>query len=561
MSIELPESEKTTLDELEQVEEVESVEEVVSEEKTSDDPFAAFENPHVRTKEDLQGNKQRKKRTIILSLIAAFVVLCTIIVLLVFVFPKQEEETPDITETTTITLFDKSTSAVSCPIKSATVAKKDSTPIEFVNIDDRLYVKGYENFEMHATNMGDLVDALTICVLSKDIGEVEDVTEFGLDDPQFTVTVTFYDDTTKTFEVGDMTPDQSGCYFREKDSKHIYIQPLETTSIFLQQPLDYISLTVLEQPTVKSSSEGETEVVLRYMSLSGEVRKNRPFSFRLVTSEDSDTYIYYSYIITEPFTKGANSSYDTALGAFTAIDATSVVNVAPTAADLKTYGLDKPYSVAKFTLSARTTTTMESDDGNTISKTTYKDLEEHTLMIGNKYDAYYYVRIDDNPVVYLVAADALPIAEMQYDDLADTLLFLEDISEMGSFRLTFPDKETIFNLKHDDSSMDSTKNLTVTIDGKTYDTMDFRYLVQNFMNIKRYGSLTTDVSKMTPQFEMAITRREQKTPVLSVKFYEISGSQYAVVLSNGESYQVTASDVKNAVAQYENYLAGKTVLY
>ena len=182
-------------------------------------------------------------------------------------------------------------------------------------------------------------------------------------------------------------------------------------------------------------------------------------------------------------------------------------------------------------------------------------------MVGNKNDTYYYVRIDDNPIVYLVAADNLPFAEMQYDDFADTLLFLEDITDMGSFRVTLPEKETVFQLAHDDSSMDSSKNLTVTADGKTYDTMNFRYLIQNFMNITRYGSLTKDVNTLEQKMEIAITRRDKTEPVLTVKFYEISSSQYAVVLSNGEKYQVKASDVKNAITQYENYLAGKTVLY
>lgn len=551
MSIELPENEKTVN---------EQTETPAAEAETPVDPFAAFENPEFRTKEDVEGSKKRKKTIILSSLIGAFAVLATLIVLLVFVFPKEEEETPTTTVDTTVTLFDKSTSEVACPVKTATIQLTSST-IEFVNVDDKLFVKGYENFDMHATNMGDLVEALTVCTLSKDLGETEDLEQYGFDAPQAVVTVTYYDGTTKAFEIGDMTPDQSGCYFREKGGKRIYIQPLTTVAVFLQQPLDYVSTTMLAEPKAEAAAQGETEVVLRKMSLSGEVRKNNPFAFRLVTSEDSDTYIYYSYIITEPFTKGANSSYDTALGAFTQIEAYSVVNVAPTAADLKSYGLDTPYSVATFTLSSRTTVSMETTDGNTISNTTYKDLEEHTVTLGNKTDTYYYARIDDNPVVYLVAADNLPFAEMQYDDLADTLLFLEDIAEMGTFRVTRPEGESVFDLTHDDSNMDTSKNLTVKVGDKTYDTMDFRYLIQNFMNITRYGSLTKDINTLEQKMEIAITRREQTTSVLTVKFYEISSSQYAVVLSNGEKYQVKASDVKNAITQYENYLAGEKVLY
>ncbi len=551
MSIDLPENEKTVNEQ--------TVAEAAQTETVAD-PFAAFENPEFRTKEDVEGSKKRKKTILLSSLIGAFAVLATVIVLLVFVFPKEQEETPTPSVNTTITLFDKSTSEVACPVKQATIKMKDST-VEFVNVDDKLFVKGYEKFDMHALNMGDLVEALTVCTLSKDLGDVEDFAQYGLDTPQVVVSVTYHDGSTKAFEIGDMTPDQNGCYFREKDSKRLYIQPFTTAAVYMQKPLDYVSTTVLAEPKAEAAAQGETEVVLRKMSLSGDVRKDKPFAFRLVTSEDDDTYIYYSYIITEPFTKGANSSYDTALGAFTKIEADAVVNVAPTAADLKTYGLDTPYSIATFTLSARTTVSMETADGNTISNTTYKDLEDHTVRIGNKNDTYYYVQIDNNPVVYLVAADNLPIAEMQYDDFADTLLFLAGIDTMGSFRVTLPEKETVFDLTHDDSSMDTSKNLTVKVGDKTYDTMDFRYLVQNFMGISRYGSLTKDVNTLEQKLEIAVTRREETEPDLTIKFYEISGSQYAVVLSNGEQYQVKASEVKNAITQYENYLAGKKVLY
>lgn len=552
MSVELPENEKKL-----PAETTETVSEPVEER----DPFASFETPEFRTKEDLAGSKKRKKTALLVSLISAFVVMATLIVLFVFVFPKEtEEETQTPTVDTSVTLYDKSTSEVDCPITNATITFGETT-IDFVNVDDALFVKGYEKFNMHAVNMGDLVDALSVCTLLKDLGEAEELTQYGFDKPQATVSVTFRDGTVKAYEVGDMTPDQSGCYFREKDSNRVYIQALETTAILLQPPLDYISTTVMEEPEVKAAAQGETEVVLRNMSLSGSLRKDMPFSFRLVTSADSDTYIYYSYVITEPFMKGANSSYDTALGGFTSITADRVVNVAPTAADLAEYGLTNPYSVAKFTLSARTTVTMEASDGNTVSNTTYDDLETHTVSLGNKVDTYYYARIDDNPVVYLVPADQVPFAEITYNKFADTLLFLEDISLMGEFRVTLPEKESIFKLEHDDSSMDTTKNLTVTAGDQTYDTMGFRYLVQNFMNINRYNDLTKDVSGLEKKLEIAITRREKTTPVLTATFYEVTSSQYAVVLSNGEKYQVKASDVKNAITQYENYLAGKTVLY
>ncbi len=551
-----PVEENTTPIETEKEQETEIIE--------REDPFAAFEKPEFRTQDDVELTKKKKKRILIISLISAFVVLVTAVVLLVFVFPDMTEEPSLELPDTTVVLYDKTNTAIDTSIKSATIKNTDNT-VEIVNIEDQLFVKGMESVQMHSINLGDLEDAMTTCTLMDDLGEVEDLSQYGFDKPKSVVTITFYDDTVKSFEIGDMTPDQNGAYFREKDSKHLYIMETEVVAIFLQKPLDYVSTTVLAEPKIPSgtatSTDATTEVVLRRMSLSGSIRKDKEFSFRLVTSEDSEAYIYYTYIITEPLTKGANSAYNTALNGMTSINAEAVVSLNPTAEELKTYGFDNPLSVSTFTLASRTTTNTVDKDGNTVANTVYKDLESHTVTIGKATQDYYYTVIDDNPIIYLVQADELPFATLQYDDMVDTLLFLEDITNMQSVNIGRGDKTTTFKLEHDDNSMDTSKNLKVTIDGKEYDSMDFRYLLQVFMEVKRYKDLTTDVSGLPVKAQFSITRRGETQPVVSAKFYQVSSSTYAVVFEHGERYLVRSSQLENALQQYDNYLAGKEVMH
>lgn len=524
------------------------------------DPFSAFANPEVRTKENLEGDKRKKKRILLFSLIGVFALLAALIVLLIFVFPKEEDPN-DTTETvdTSVVLFDKTTSDADTAITSA-VFKNENGTVEIVNKDGVLYAKGYEGLPVHATNMGDLETLLTKMTAVDDIGEIDAPAEFGLDTPQTVATITYHDGSKKILEIGDMSPDQAGCYMREQGSNHVYILGIDDVAILLQSSLDYVSTAVFTEPTVESSDEGETDVVLREMTLGGSVRKDNGFTFRLVTSDDSDAYIYYTYIITEPFLKGSNSAYDTELGAFTSLSAEAVAAVHPSAEDLKTYGLDDPYSTLTFTLAKRTTISSETEDGNTVSATTHEDIKQHTLRLSKADSDYYYAMIDDVPIIYLVSADSIAFAAMQYDDFADTLLFLEDITQISTFKVTLPEKETVFQLTHNPSISDTEKNMTVTANGNTYDTMDFRYLVNDFMDIKRYSSLTQDVEGLPLKMEIAITRLEETEPVLTVKFYEVSSNLYAAVLSHGERYQVKASDVNFVIEQYENYLKGETVL-
>lgn len=526
-----------------------------------DNPLFSFLKPSLRTKEEIDGDTKKKKRIILISLIAAFAVLATVLVLLLFVFPKEDEDDYEPYTDTSVTLFDKTDSSVKCTIKSVLVQTEKSS-VEIYNKDDVLVVKGYEDLTMHALNMGDLETLLTKMVAADDIGEVSNLKEYGLNKPQLTATVVYHDNSEKVFEIGDATPDQKGCYMHEQGSKHVYILDMDSIAVLSQNALDYISTTVFSKPDIEEDDDknGESDVVLRKMTLSGSMRKDKNFTFRLVTSEDSDSYIYYNYIITEPYLKGANSSYDTELGAFTSLSATGVVKTHPTAADLKEYGLDNPYSLLTFTLAKRTTTSTENSSGDTVSETTHEDLVEHTLRLSKADNDNYYCTIDEKPIVYLVAATDITFAEMEYDDFADTLLFLEDITKMGKFELTMDGKVTTFQLTHIPSIDDNEKNMTVKVDGKTYDTMDFRYLINNFMDISRYTSLKKDVSDLPVKMEFSIYHTGENTPALTVKFHETSGNLCAAVLSNGEKYQVKTSDVEFVIQQCENYLNGKTVL-
>lgn len=540
----------------------------VAEEVTDDlqsepvDPYAAFANPEVRTTENAQGNKQKNKRILLVSLCCAFVLLVAATVFSIVWLPgllkEDETDTPVVNDS--IVLFDKSSSNNDSAITSAVMVSSQYGTTEMVNKDGVLYAKGYEAFTPHAINTGDLETFLTAPTMMQDIGEVENIADFGFDSPVLTATVTYRDGSTYAFEIGDMSPDQSGCYFREKDTKQVYIVDVDSVSILYMQPLDYISTTVFNEPTYIKPSQGETDVVVMRMTLGGTLRKDSKFSFRRVTSEDNDSFLYNTFVITEPFTKGSNATYDTALESFTSLGADRVLCVNPTAAQIKEYGLDNPLSVLTFTLASRTTVTQQSGSDGSVSVTSYNDLETYTLKLSAASSSSYYVMLEGKPIVYLVPASNLTFAEMQYDDFADTLLFLENIDEMGSFIVNLPDEKTTFALSHIDEEEDSAKNLIVKVGDKTYPTMDFRYLVTNFMDIKRYGASTTDTKGLPLKLELAITKRDSSKPYLTIKFYEAGTNLYAVELSHGERYMVKASEVNNAIEQYRNYLNGKTVL-
>ena len=80
--------------------------------------------------------------------------------LLLVVFPAKNDETPSTDTDTTVTVLDKTTTSVAVAVSSATLRQTDAT-LEFVNQNDSLLQKGYEDLPVNSTNMKALADSLT----------------------------------------------------------------------------------------------------------------------------------------------------------------------------------------------------------------------------------------------------------------------------------------------------------------------------------------------------------------------------------------------------------------
>ena len=100
------------------------------------------------------------------------------------------------------------------------------------------------------------------------------------------------------------------------------------------------------------------------------------------------------------------------------------VKAHPTAAQLKEYGLDKPYSTAEITLCGAVLKVHRRRQDNRHFYNTTK----HTVKLGKKDDeGNYYALVNDINAIYLVAPSSVPWAELKYDDIASEMLFLRDI--------------------------------------------------------------------------------------------------------------------------------------
>ena len=233
----------------------------------------------------------------------------------------------------------------------------------------------------------------------------------------------------------------------------------------------------------------------------------------------------------------------------------------PTSEDLKAYGLDNPFSTATFTLAVQTTEKAESSEET--DKTSYYNIQKHTIKLGNKNSSgeYYALVYNEDtliPVVYRFSAASVAWAESQYDDVAETLLFLRNITSLSNVVVTANGKLTDFHLEHFPDESERDDQMKVTADGQTYDTANFRTLYQVLMSIYRKGAAPGEPAG-DPVLSIKLVPTEASEETLELSIYKHDPNVHIVRFSTGETYAVNATEVNEAIKQLGNYLEGKEV--
>ena len=478
-----------------------------------------------------------------------------------------------------ISLIDKSKDAdgksVEHPVKKAVLKTGDreeekdedgeiTTPAyageEFsliLNDEEDLVIDLYADLSVGASSaVNTLSSNLAAITASKKIADdPEDPSIYGFDTPRAVVTVTYHDDTTYSFELGDETPLKEGYYFREQGKSTVYMVSTSFGNTVSQGSLNYVGTTLYSAPSVESDDDSG-QAILRDMKLSGRSYA-QSFAFRATTTDDGSDVSFSPFVLTSPYRRMTDSNVMESYAALTSLSASKAVVVNPTAEQLKTYGFDDPFSVAELNLAVKTTEKVKDEDDKEVDKTKYYNVRPHTVTLGNKNnDGNYYCMVDDVPVVYLVSASSVPWATLQYDDAAGNQLFMKDITTVDKVIVKANGAETVFQLEHFPDADSNDDKMKVTVGDKTYSTPNFRTLYQWLMTIKRLGPVETD-SAGDPILEVELVPVDERDAGISAKIYYATASSYNCVMGSGESYRVSADSVDRAVAQLEKYLAGE----
>lgn len=508
----------------------------------------------------------KRTRTLLISLVALLALAAVLVVLL---FLPEGEGTSSGTTTTipdpTVVLVEK---GEGIKVEQVIVSLKDESFTISPDKNKDLTVKGYEDLPRSEASYEVLSEALLTLGAYRLISEAPKHPEdFGFNSESggsAALEVSYSDNSKFSFEIGDLAPSGEGYYLRKVDSPAIYLVDTAFVDTVTAGSLTYLSTVPFAPPVTEKT---EDEIVVRDVTLSGLVRPT-PLTFQIsadILEKGQQAQMLTGFYLTEPYLRNVKSGTDLlSASTYYGFTADQVAKVRPTAADLKTYGLDSPYSecVSHVTVK-RTTETLDKETGDKNTSISFYNTFEYRVKLGKQTEkgsryAVAYLDGEMVPLLYVVDPIAVAWVETQYDDLADSLLFFTYIHQVEKMTISLDGTTTAFDLTHHADEEDRDAQLTVIANGKQYKTSSFRTLYTEMMQITRKAALTAKPIG-TPLLSIDIVTNTSIAHTGWIKLYQQSAGKYAVLHDTGEAYLVDAKDVESFMASYRRFLSGEAI--
>lgn len=466
------------------------------------------------------------------------------------------------------------------------IDKKDTV---FEKKDDSWVKKDETAFPVNQTTLDSAASALEKVEADRVLENVDDLTEYGLDSPSNSVTVTTDDGTTK-FNIGDENTSTNQYYIAKDDEDStVYVVSSSTVTPFMNSLYDYAQGE--DFPTIDSSTVKKVQV-----------------------SQDEDSYIL------EENSDGATWDVSTDGSDKETADTTAAGNVTSglgslaydqftdyNAEDLSKYGLDKPYatitvdyqeeaendssdesesdSEASESVTEDNTDSAEDNSGDSIDSTASDDSssgdssesedaadssdtgdstetttvdKQLVIYVGdNADDGSRYVTID-NKQVYTMSTDTLSaIIDKKASDLWSLIVNYQSVKTLDQLQVTYAGDTHTVNVSRETSTDDDgneTETTTYKLDGNEVDSTTFTTFYNKLVNMVGQKRLTESYTPAADA-EMKVVFTDTDNNQTTVTFYSYDTNYYAAVVDN-KVFLVNKMTVKGMFTAYETLVNG-----
>ena len=486
---------------------------------------------------------------------------------------------------------DKSVDLISLKADAVTAVsfKADDADVEFDKKDDSWTEKSDADFPVNQDTVDDAVKGVASLTADQEISDVEDLSQYELDDPQNTITLTTADGDT-TLQVGMESSNNQYYVKKEDDDKNVYLVSSTTLEPFMGGLYDFAesgtfpSVTSATITDVKVDKEDGYELTQDADNLFWNVSDGKD-------TEKADT------------TKAGNVT--SAIGSL-AYDKFVDYNCT----DDAKYGFDDPYAVV--TVKYTEEEAVESDEEDADSEESTESSEENTdadsdtaesadaseedssedeqetrtvektltIYVGDETGDDRYVKVDDSKEVYTITKDSLTdILDSTISDFYSLTVNYVSVHDLDSLKIKSDDGDHTVDVVREtakaedeeesdtdtdtsdessadvDSSDETTSDTTTTsyeLDGEELDESAFTTFYNKLINMTAQERLTEEY---TPDGEAAYTFLFKDTDgnETTAEYYEYDTNFYAAVVGD-KVYLVNKMNVKELNDAYQDMI-------
>ena len=466
--------------------------------------------------------------------------------------------------------------------------------------DGDSWVKADESaFPVSQDKVDALVASLESITATRTLEDVEDASEYELDQPENTITVTTTDGDTTVIQIGMENSSTNQEYIDlNNDPSTVYVVGSSTFQSFEGELYDFAESGTF--PAVDSSTVNRISVDGKESSYT--VKKDENNMWTVAGSDGKE--------------EKADSAKATSLAsALSGMAYASFVNYDCADSDLSKYGLDKPYSTitvdyqeeiqdssneedsakddAESVTEAsddgkETLEEVENTDSSAVSETSGDSEDEEAtedadttkvatemvdrqlvIYIGDQAsDGGRYVRIDGSNEIYTISEDSLDsFIGKTNEDFWDMTVSYLSVNNLEKLSVNYKDNDYTIDVSRetsedegetdedDSSSSTVTVTLSYSLDGNEIDSTTFTTYYNKLINMTAQKRLT-DEYKSNADPEMTAELTDVDGNVETVQYYSYDTNYYAAVVGE-KIYLVNKMSVKEMFTAFDNVIGNE----
>ena len=535
-----------------------------------------------------------KKKTVkLVSAVVVLGVLCAAYEGVNFYVTSQEEKETEENDT--------SVDLVSLEADDITAVSftADQNEVEFDKKDDSWTEKSDANFPVNQDTVDSAVKGVASLTADQEISDVEDMSQYDLDNPQNTITLTTADGDT-SLQIGMESSNNQYYVKKEDDDKNVYLVSSSSIEPFMGTLYDFAESGTF--PSVTSATITDVKV-------------DKENSYEL--TQDADN-LFWNVSDGKTTEKADTTKAGTVTSAIGSLAYDKFVDYNCT--DDSKYGFDDPYAVitVKYTedeavesdedseastdADTEESTTDEaaadtSEDADASDEDSSEDEQETqtvektlTIYVGDETGDDRYVKVDDSKEVYTITKDSLTdILDSTMSDFYNLSVSYVSVNDLDSLEVQSADGDHTINVvtetvkaededttddtdsdttdesstetsdesstdtdSSDESSSDDEEETTTTtykLDGEDLDESTFTTFYNKLINMTAQERLTEEY---TPEGDPAYTFifKDTDGKETTVKYYEYDTNFYAAVVED-KVYLVNKMNVKDLDEAYQ----------